>query len=254
MIPVRKTSLAVLLCFAGMITMPGAALADQVTKERVSFGKGMSSATLEGTVKGRGSIEYSVGAKAGQHLRAKLNSTSTSIYFNLFAPGKVPGKDEALFIGDIGGDTFDGALPASGDYTIQVYLYRNAARAGERADFSLDVAIDAATTADAADDALVPGTPFNATGELGCARDAGQPLGRCKYGVIRQGGGRAEITIFWPDSGSRVIYFENGNPVRYDESQADGGASLSFQKNSDLFSVSIGAQRFEFPDAVINGG
>lgn len=241
----------VALCFATSFGS-GLASADAVLKERITFAKGTSSATLSGTVKGRDSMEYMLGAASGQHMRAKLTSPSNSIYFNVFAPGKLPGKDEALFIGDTGGDTFDGVLPASGDYMIQVYLYRNAARAGERATFTLDVAVDA--QAGSSGDALVPGTQFNATGEVGCARDAGQPLGQCKFGVIRQGGGKAELTVFWPDGGSRVIFFEGGQPVRYDESQADGGAKLSFSKNADLFTVTVGTQRFEFPEAAINGG
>jgi hypothetical protein len=243
---------AAALCVIGVLALSCDASADVVRKERVKFAKGTSSATLSDTLKGRDTLEYTVGASSGQHMRAKLASSSNSVYFNIFAPGKLPGKDEALFIGDTGGDTFDGVLPASGNYTIQVYLYRNAARAGKSAKFSLDVAID--TPAGSSTDALVPGTNFNASGMLGCARDAGQPLGQCKFGVIRQGGGNAELTIFWPDAGSRVIWFEKGVPVRYDQSQADGDAKLSFTKNADLFSVKVGTQRFEFPDAAVNGG
>lgn len=240
------------LCVTALLGATSGAFADAVHKEHVKFARGASSATLSGTVRGRDSIEYMVGAASGQHMRVKLASQSGSIYFNVFAPGKQPGKDEALFIGDTGGDTFDGVLPAAGDYMIQVYLYRNAARAGKSARFSLDVAVDA--QAAPSTDALVPGTAFNATGEVGCARKAGQPLGRCTFGVVRHGGGTAELTVFWPDGGSRIIYFENGEPVRYDESQADGGARLGFSKNADLFTITVGPQRFEFPEAAITGG
>lgn len=246
-----RRALAALFLTAALGTAP-MALADTVHKQRVTFAKGTSSASLSGSVKGRDSIEYMVGAAAGQHMRVKLASPSSSIYFNVFAPGKLPGKDEALFIGDTGGDTFDGVLPASGDYMIQVYLYRNAARAGETAAFSLDVAI--AAQSGAGDDAVVPGTQFNATGQIGCARDAGQPLGQCRFGIIRLGNGKAELTVFWPDGGSRVIYVENGQPVRYDESEADGGAKLSVSKTADLFTVTVGTQRFEIPEAAIDGG
>lgn len=227
-----------------------ATAADTVHRARISFAKGASGTTVAGMVKGRDTLEYLVGAGAGQHMRVTLASPSSSIYFNVFAPGKQPGKDEALFIGDTGGNSFEGVLPASGDYIIQVFLYRNAARAGEHAKFTLDVAVDAAASADA----MVPGTQFNATGEINCARDAGQPLRPCKFGVIRGEGGKADLTVFWPDGGSRVIYFEKGAPVRYDESEADGGAKLSFTKNADLFSVTIGTQRFKFPEAAITGG
>ncbi len=243
------TRRAIIASVAGLLAA-NAAAADTTHRERIAFAKGTSGASLTGTVKGRDTLEYMVGAGASQHMKVTLTSSSSSIYFNVFAPGKVPGKDEALFIGDTGGNIFEGVLPASGDYMIQVFLYRNAARAGVRAKFTLDLAIDAAASADA----TVPGTQFNATGEINCARYAGQSLRPCKFGVIRGEGGKAQLVVFWPDGGSRVIYFEKGVPVRYDESQADGGAKLSFTRNADLFSVTIGTQRFEFPEAAISGG
>ncbi|WP_373505286.1 SH3 domain-containing protein [Aestuariivirga sp.] len=103
-------------------------------------------------------------------------------------------------------------------------------------------------------DAIVPGTDFNATGSIPCARDAGQPMGSCGFGVKRQGNGSATVTVTWPDGGSRVIAFENGTAVRYDESQADGGATLQVTRNADLSIITIGDQRFEIPDAVVYGG
>jgi hypothetical protein len=60
--------------------------------------------------------------------------------------------------------------------------------------------------------------------------------------------------VFWPDGGNRIISFENGIPASFDQSQADGDARLSFNRNADLFLITIGAQRFEIPDAVVSGG
>ena len=62
------------------------------------------------------------------------------------------------------------------------------------------------------------------------------------------------ITVFWPDAGNRVIFYASGAPSGYDESEADGGARLSFEKEGDLFRVRIGQQRFEIPEAVMSGG
>ena len=121
--------------------------------------------------------------------------------------------------------------------------------------FVVNKPTDAAVTdPQASADKLVPGTTFNATGNINCARFAGQPLGSCRFGVVREGNGNGSITVFWPDGGNRVIYFEDGTPVRYDESQADGGARMAVGQNADLFTVTIGEQRFEIPDAVISGG
>lgn len=87
-----------------------------------------------------------------------------------------------------------------------------------------------------------------------CARAAGQPMGSCRFGVRREGGGSGSITVFWPDGGNRVIFFKNGTPSRYDESEADGGARMTVHREVDLFQVRIGDQRFEIPEAVISGG
>lgn len=103
-------------------------------------------------------------------------------------------------------------------------------------------------------DARVPGTEFHATGTLSCAKEAGQPLSNCRFGVVRERHGSGWVKIFWHDAGNRVIFFEGGRPVRYDQSEADGEAKMQVSKTSDLFSVTIGSQRFEFPEAVLVGG
>lgn len=103
-------------------------------------------------------------------------------------------------------------------------------------------------------DALVPGTLFNATGDLNCARAAGQPMASCRFGVVRKGVGAATVTVFWPDGGKRVITFEGGRPVSYDRSQADGSSDLTFARNGDMTVVTIGGQRFEIVDAIVSGG
>lgn len=100
-------------------------------------------------------------------------------------------------------------------------------------------------------DAVVPGTVFHATGELPCALAKGQPMTQCRFGVVRQGLGKADVTIFLPGGDTRVIRFENAVPVGSD---APGTARLSFTKQADLFLISINAARFEIPEAVINGG
>jgi hypothetical protein len=103
-------------------------------------------------------------------------------------------------------------------------------------------------------DAKVPGTNFNATGMVPCARNAGQPMAQCKFGVVREGNGNGTITIFWPDAGNRVIRFEDNTPMSYDESQADGGAKMTVGKKADVYEIRIGTQRFEIFEAVMTGG
>jgi hypothetical protein len=235
----------------GLLVGSPLAMADEVKTERVHFERGKTGATISGRIKGYDTMHYLLGAQAGQTMSVTLHTKSTSTYFNIFTPGKMPGQDEAMFIGDTGGDQFEGVLPQDGDYLIQVYLYRNAARKGETAKFTLDLSIGAAASTG---DALVPGTDFNATGNIPCARDAGQPMAQCEFGVKREGNGNGSITVFWPDGGNRVIFFEMNTPSSYDQSEADGGAEMTVDEDNGIFTVRIGGQRFEIFDAIMAGG
>jgi hypothetical protein len=240
----------------------GAASADETHSVRIRFERGASGATLHGTIAGGETILYRLATGAGQMLAVTLDSRHGGLEFNVFSPGKVPGRDEALFIGSTGGSHMEVRTAEAGDHTIQVYLVRAAARRGEHADFTLRVAVTGAAHAHPAPptaarhhDATVAGTEFHATGTLPCARAGGQPMIACRFGVRRgprQGDG--DVTVFWPDGGSRVITFAHGTPAHYDESQADGDARMTVRRTTDLFHVRIGDQRFEIPEAVISGG
>lgn len=105
-------------------------------------------------------------------------------------------------------------------------------------------------------DALVPGTKFNATGDIPCARYAGQPTTACKFGVVRSTDGTATLSVFRPGGGSRMIYFDaKGKATGFDANQADGsaGSSLKVSRNEDLNFISIGDERYEVPEVVIMG-
>jgi hypothetical protein len=74
----------------------------------------------------------------------------------------------AIFVGSTSGNRFEAELPADGEYTIRVYLMRNAARRNETANYTLEVGISGETkpaaTAPAASPAI--GAPFDRIIEL----------------------------------------------------------------------------------------
>lgn len=107
------------------------------TARRVAFGRGSSSATLTGAVKGYDTVSYLVGARAGQTLTVTLHARNHSTYFSVTAPG----ADAAMFMGEVAGDTFTATLPSSGDYRVQVYLMRNAARRGDTGAYTISVRV-----------------------------------------------------------------------------------------------------------------
>jgi len=328
--------------------------AGDIRPEAVRFKSGQTSTSIKGTITGRESVSYVLGAEAGQTMTIALKPSNLATYFNVYEPGKRPG-DQALANSGINGpmvpemNKFKTKLPTSGEYTISVYMMRSAARRKERTNYTLEISISAlgdatklppvrsdyadglqggpdywdvkmnrpakidlrATPSSAAQvlgsvadgtvlrnlgcrmtegrrwcqvqtldtpplsawtegeflressyagprapkqDALVPGTNFNATGNIPCARYAGQPMAACQFGVIRKGQGNGSVTVFWPDGGNRMIVFENGTPARFDQSQADGNVGMTVNRNADLFIITIGTQRFEIPEAVISGG
>jgi hypothetical protein len=230
------------------LSLPIHASADEVRTEVVHFAKGASNARLEGSLRGYGTVVYVLEASAGQLLRVEMKADSGAAYFNLFEPGKLPGQDEALFIGSIAGSRFEGPTPADGNYRIQLYQMRSAARRDDVVRYELEVSIDGDQPASEGD-AKVPGTDFHATGTLPCARYAGQPMSRCEFGVVREGAGAAEVTVFWPDGGTRELGFDKGAPTR---SNASG--ELTSTRQADLTVVTIGSERFEIVDAIVEGG
>jgi hypothetical protein len=95
---------------------------------------------------------------------------------------------------------------------------------------------------------------FDASGIVPCARHAGQPMGQCRFGVARAGGGYATVVVTHPDGRTRAIFFRMGIPVGADTSQADGYPKFTASKEADLNLVRVGAERYEIPEAVVLGG
>lgn len=132
--------LARFLRVAALFLMIGGtpALADDVRRETVRFAAGTSGTTINSKVKGYDSVQYSLGVRAGQKMSVQLDSSNASLYFNITAPG----ASEALYIGSIDGNATTVTIPSSGNYVIDVYLMRNAARRGETATYALTLYVE----------------------------------------------------------------------------------------------------------------
>lgn len=127
---------------AGLMAVTAAALpfatiaeAQTAKPERVQFAKGKSSKVIKGTIKGEQSRLFVVNLRAGQTLTVTLVPSNPSTYFNVTAPG----ADQAMFIGSSSGTTMKEVIPSSGDYTIDLYLMRNAARRGDTSNFTITI-------------------------------------------------------------------------------------------------------------------
>jgi len=134
MMKLRKFSSAVygivVVGIAAIFTLPGFA-ADR--SETIHFSAGATSASLSGSIQGYDGINYRLGASSGQSMSILFNPDNPSCYFNVLPPG----SQTAIFNGSVTGNEFASQLPASGDYTVQVYMMRNAARRDETCKYDI---------------------------------------------------------------------------------------------------------------------
>jgi hypothetical protein len=218
----------------------------------IQFGKGTTSATVMGTIKGAQTVDHTLRAKAGQTLSVKLATRHGANHFNVLPPGS---NDVAIFVGSSGGNEWSGVLPADGEYTVRVYLMRSAARRNESAPYTLTVGVTGAGEATSplgkapAGDAKVKGTPYHATGPLPCAMGHA-PMGstRCEFGAIRGKPGHADVHIKPAGGQERVLRFR-GNTV------TSGNDKVKASKSGDMWTIEVNDhEHYQIPEAVISGG
>jgi hypothetical protein len=115
-----------------------------VRSETVEAAAASAGVILPGTVRGDDSAEYIVTGETGRVLSVDLLSDNGALAFNITPKG----ADEALFTGASEGTVADVILPASGDYVVQVYLVRAAARREDGADYSIGIGLAGGDFAD----------------------------------------------------------------------------------------------------------
>lgn len=142
LLPLARRAFVALLMFTAAPVIGGGVLltpaaAQEQRMENFAFARGTSSRTIRDTIQGRESVIYRFGASAGQRLSITLRANNRNAYFNLSSGyGGQP-----LHVGSMNGNRVRLVLPETGDYFIEVYLMRNAARRGEIADYALTVGI-----------------------------------------------------------------------------------------------------------------
>lgn len=235
---------AIALC---SLTTPSRA---DIQTSPVQFKKGTRSATIEGSIKGGQTIDYTLRARAGQTMSVMLATKHGANYFNVLPPGS---NDEALFVGSSGGNEWTGVLPADGEYKVRVYLMRSAARRNEAANYTLKVGIAGTSRPTEfgkapASDAKVKGTGYHATGPLPCRMGNDKPI-QCEFGVIRGEPGNAEVHVTPPGGLTRVLTFMGANVT------TNPGEKVEAVKQGYDWSVKVNDyEHYTIPNAVIWGG
>lgn len=208
---------------------------------------GSKPVTVRGTINGTESTDYRIKALAGQTLTVLLKARHPQTYFNLIQSG----GQEAMFIGSIAGNKAEVIIPTDGDYTLQVYSMRTAARGGSSSNFTISARLHGQSllAISGNKDALVQDTPFHATAVIKCP-----PLFHagfiCDAGVIRRGlDGTGTVQIRWPQ-GKRHILFIGGKARA-----SDTAYPMTSSRKKGISIVTIGKDEiFEIPDALLKGG
>ena len=243
--PLIATALILLLSVAASAN----AAAPDARIERVDFASGATSRVIKGQIKGDHYVDYALRGGAGQTLSVEMKSSNAANYFNI----NPPGSEMSMFIGSTSGARFSGVLPVEGDYTVRVYLMRNAARRNELANYTLTLSLTGKplVATPAAKDALIPGTLFHASAKIACAPPFSAKETTCEAFVIRRGfDGTATVEIRWGDGLKRRILFVKGQA-----SASDAPDAISVVRKGDVNVVSLGSsERFDIPDALIFGG
>ncbi|MEM9105272.1 MAG: hypothetical protein AAGC96_06415 [Pseudomonadota bacterium] len=121
----------------------GISHADDMRTEQVQFASGENETTIKASIKGYETVDYVLGASAGQTMTVNMETDNLASYFNIIAPGET---DAAFFVGSTLGNSYTGDLEQSGDYKVRVYMMRSAARRDETANYTLSIAIDGSGT------------------------------------------------------------------------------------------------------------
>lgn len=84
-------------------------------------------------MKGYDTVTYRLKAREGQVMQVLFSPSNRSCYFN----ARAPGQDGLAFDGTMNGNEFSSNLDASGIYSFEVFLMRNAARRGETCKYTI---------------------------------------------------------------------------------------------------------------------
>ena len=128
-----------LVCLLAGALLTGTALTAEAAKQ-IAFGKGKTSASVSGKIKGNEDMDYVLRASAGQTLTVDFKASKSAAYFNVLPPNST---SEVIFNGSSEGNHFKAALPSDGDYTIRVYLMGGAKDSDKPVTYTLKVGIPA---------------------------------------------------------------------------------------------------------------
>jgi hypothetical protein len=219
----------------------------------IDFPRGRNKVVMKGRIQGNNYTDYLVRVLAGQVMAVNLRGTHPQNYFNVLPPGS---EDAAMFIGSSAGNQFERIAPVDGVYVVRTYLMRAAARRNAVSNYALQIGVtgQGLKPVPAKQDAVIPGTPFHASGSIPCKVDLNPALQRCEAYVIRRSfDGTATVEVRWTLGASamvRRVLMIKGAPV-----STDSPSEFGFVREGDELVLTIGTEeQYRIPDALVVGG
>ena len=105
-------------------------------------------------------------------------------------------------------------------------------------------------------DAKVAGTKYDATAQVHCSGYKGAGPGLCDAGVVRGEETGPYVQVRLADGTQRIIFFEkSGKFLSFSTAQSDGTAAMKIgsKREGDTTIAMIGTERYEIPDAFVQG-
>lgn len=230
--------------------LPTVFFAQGIETKKVSFPAGKTSTVINGTIKGSRTIDYTVETSTGQELSVSLNSKSTAIYFNVLPPGS---NGEAIYVGETDGSNKFSGQTQGGVYKIRVFINRAAARRNESANYGLKISViwsgNPNPTPSRSNDAKVPGTNFNATGQLDVSLGTEAKGSKtADFGVIRKSYGNVTIKARVKGILPCTLNFSNGKWT------SEGNKVKTIRRGDEWEVIVNDYEHYYIPDAVVYGG
>ncbi len=94
---------------------------------------------------------------------------------------------------------------------------------------------------------------FDARGEVRCAQERGEVLGRCQAMIARGDGGDAVVVVTFPNGFKRGLFFIHGEFVRASATMSGVGRDVDWRLEDGLHVLRVDDQRYELRDSFVFG-
>lgn len=132
-----RIAMGLALALGLAMTTPVWAAPEIMKTEKLSFAPGGSQTAVQGSVQGKGVVDYKVFVPQGQLLSISMAADVREIHFNVLTPDGTA----KIFDGSISGNQSEDPIPQAGEYIVRVYLSGRMLHKLEPTRFRLDVRI-----------------------------------------------------------------------------------------------------------------